>query len=260
MSTTNLGLEEINLNDTINGTMLEKINDNMQKVDDKYGKLKKSLLKQTGKETLEEAIAYIQTLANHVEFLNSSGDAVASNILSGKKAVVKGQVITGTIPSQGAQTITPSTANKTIASGRYLSGTQTIQGDANLVAENIVAGVSIFGVAGTVKKQPTINITNNSNASSCGAGINQDGTLVIWAMSSSTSYEHISFYPLSIGIGTKGYGWEITSFDTSDPASVPHACTITDLSEYSVINIELSDKTSSSSYDYYQLNVTVTGS
>lgn len=50
---------------------------------------------------------------------------------------------------QGAQTITPGTANKTIASGRYLTGTQTIKGDANLVAGNIKSGVSIFGVAGS---------------------------------------------------------------------------------------------------------------
>lgn len=107
MSTTNLNLEKIVLDDTINGTMLEKTNNNMQKLDVKYGELKNALLEQTGKNTLEEAIAYVQTLANHIEFLNSSGNAVASNILSGKKAVVKGQVITGTIPSQSAQTITP---------------------------------------------------------------------------------------------------------------------------------------------------------
>ena len=107
MSTINLSLEEIKLDDTINGTMLEKMNNNMQKIDEKYGELKKSLLKQTGKETLEDAIAYIQNLASQVEHLNSTGDATASQILSGKKAVVKGQVITGTIPSQGAQTITP---------------------------------------------------------------------------------------------------------------------------------------------------------
>ena len=107
MSTTNLELEEINLNDTINGTMLKKINSNMKKIDEKYGELKNSLLKQTGKETIEEAIGYVQNLASIIEHLNSTGDAVASNILSGKTAVVKGQVITGTIPSQGAQTITP---------------------------------------------------------------------------------------------------------------------------------------------------------
>lgn len=50
---------------------------------------------------------------------------------------------------QAAQTITPGTSNKTIASGRYLTGTQTIKGDANLVAGNIKSGVSIFGVTGT---------------------------------------------------------------------------------------------------------------
>lgn len=50
---------------------------------------------------------------------------------------------------QAAQTITPGTTDKTIASGKYLTGTQTIKGDTNLVAENIISGKSIFGVAGT---------------------------------------------------------------------------------------------------------------
>lgn len=54
------------------------------------------------------------------------------------------------VPKQAAQTITPGTSNKTIASGRYLTGTQTIKGDANLVAGNIKSGVSIFGVAGSL--------------------------------------------------------------------------------------------------------------
>lgn len=52
---------------------------------------------------------------------------------------------------QAAQTITPGTSNKTIAAGRYLTGTQTIKGDANLVASNIVSGKTIFGVSGTAK-------------------------------------------------------------------------------------------------------------
>lgn len=53
------------------------------------------------------------------------------------------------LTTQAAQTITPGTSDKTIASGRYLTGTQTIKGDANLVAGNIKSGVSIFGVTGT---------------------------------------------------------------------------------------------------------------
>lgn len=54
------------------------------------------------------------------------------------------------LDTQGAQTITPTTSNQTIASGQYLTGTQTISGDANLVASNIKSGVSIFGVAGSL--------------------------------------------------------------------------------------------------------------
>ena len=52
---------------------------------------------------------------------------------------------------QAAQTITPTTSNQTIAAGTFLTGAQTISGDANLVGSNIVYGVSIFGVAGSVQ-------------------------------------------------------------------------------------------------------------
>ncbi len=107
MSSKNLRLENIVLDDTINGTMLQKINTNMKKIEEKYGELEMALLEQTGKETLEDAIAYIQILANDLDFLNSSGTATASNILVNKTAVVRGKIVTGTIPSQPAQTITP---------------------------------------------------------------------------------------------------------------------------------------------------------
>lgn len=52
------------------------------------------------------------------------------------------------LTTQAAQTITPGISNKTIASGRYLTGTQTIKGDSNLIAENIKKNVSIFDVIG----------------------------------------------------------------------------------------------------------------
>lgn len=51
---------------------------------------------------------------------------------------------------QGAQTITPTTSDTTISAGQFLTGAQTIKGDANLVGTNIKSGVSIFGVAGSL--------------------------------------------------------------------------------------------------------------
>lgn len=60
---------------------------------------------------------------------------------------VKSQALELTV--QGAQTITPGTADQTIAAGKYLTGVQTIKGDANLTPGYIKSGVSIFGVTGS---------------------------------------------------------------------------------------------------------------
>ena len=66
------------------------------------------------------------------------------------------QVTVNAIPStyvkpsytKAAATYVPTTANRTISAGTYLTGAQTIKGDSNLVAGNIKSGVSIFGVTG----------------------------------------------------------------------------------------------------------------
>lgn len=68
----------------------------------------------------------------------SSGTAGNSNVS-----------LTANVTTKAAATITPGTTNQTISSGTYLTGTQTISGDANLVAGNIKSGTTIFGVTGT---------------------------------------------------------------------------------------------------------------
>ena len=94
--------------------------------------------------------------------------AAAAHILSGYTAYVNGTKITGTIPSKAAATITPKTTNQTIAAGTYLSGTQTIAGDADLVAANILAGKNIFNVAGTAKRQASGTTTGTVVAATLG--------------------------------------------------------------------------------------------
>lgn len=91
----------------------------------------------------------------------SDATATAGDILAPKTAYTASGKVTGRIPSLAAQTITPGTSAKNIASGQYLSGPQTIAGDPNLTSANIKKGVSIFGVIGAVESsfKATLTVT-----------------------------------------------------------------------------------------------------
>lgn len=78
--------------------------------------------------------------------ITASATQSAGYVSSGTKDATK------QLNTKSTADYTPSTRNQTIPSGTYLTGTQTIKGDSNLVAENIVSGQSIFGVAGTAPK------------------------------------------------------------------------------------------------------------
>lgn len=102
--------------------------------------------------------------ANPTISVSNSGliTATASTSQSITPTVVAGYVSSGTagtvtvsgsatqqLTAKTAQTYTPTTTNQTIASGQYLTGAQTILGDANLLAENIKKDVSIFSIVGS---------------------------------------------------------------------------------------------------------------
>ena len=78
----------------------------------------------------------------------SDATATSNDILNGKTAYVKGAKIEGNIPSKSQETYTPTTYAQYINSGQYLSGTQIINGDTNLLSENIKNGTSIFNIIG----------------------------------------------------------------------------------------------------------------
>ena len=107
----------------------------------------KQLIDQSGNKitgtlaTVTQAIPRITV--NSAGLITASATQSAGYVASGTKSATK------QLPTKSAATITPGTSNQTIAAGTYLTGTQTIKGDANLVADNIKSGVSIFGVTGT---------------------------------------------------------------------------------------------------------------
>ena len=86
------------------------------------------------------------------EFIDTSDATLdaGSKMLSGNTAYANGTKYTGSISSKSAQTYTPTTSDQTINAGQYLSGAQTVKGDANLVASNIAKNVTIFNVTGTL--------------------------------------------------------------------------------------------------------------
>lgn len=99
------------------------------------------------------------------------GNATASDLLSGKTASTDAGDIVGTIPNKTTQTYTPGTTNQIITSGQYLSGTQTILGDPDLIPANILSGKNIFGVVGSLvqgKRWASGTATSSSGFSSVG--------------------------------------------------------------------------------------------
>ena len=81
----------------------------------------------------------------------SNTPTVAAGYVSSGTAGNSSVSLTASVTTKAAATITPGTSNQTIASGTYLTGTQTIQGDPDLVSGNIVAGKTIFSVAGSAQ-------------------------------------------------------------------------------------------------------------
>lgn len=96
----------------------------------------------------------------------SNGGLITTNVIKSQNVtptVSAGYIVSGTagtisvsgsntkqLETQAGQTITPGTSDIVISAQKFLTGAQTIKGDANLVAANIAKDVTIFGVTGTL--------------------------------------------------------------------------------------------------------------
>lgn len=96
----------------------------------------------------------------------SSTGLITASVTQNAGYVRDGTIIKGTkqLTTKAATTYTPTTSNQTIASDTYLIGIQTIEGDSNLVAENIKSGVSIFGISGSYEGG-SVTYTNGDEVS-----------------------------------------------------------------------------------------------
>ena len=106
----------------------------------------------TAPATISGTSASVSTGTNTLTLSKSISNTpqVTAGYVSSGTAGTSAVSLTASVTTKAAATITPGTSDQTIASGTYLTGAQTISGDADLVAGNIKSGVTIFGVAGSL--------------------------------------------------------------------------------------------------------------
>lgn len=141
------------------------------------------------------------------------GNAAAADVAKGKTFTSEaGLLVTGTYeptttePNLQAKSVTPSAAEQVVTPDASYDGLSqvTVAGDANLTAENIKEGVSIFGVLGTL-------------AASSGGGGNCEAYLV------NATNPVVSFTTTSGDIKVWGYAYAETSSQWGGTTTSVHA-------------------------------------
>ena len=156
-------------------------------------------------------------------------DVTAAKMLDGTVACGQSGKVIGTISKKASATITPGTADQTISSGQYLSGAQTIKGDANLIAENIKKGTSIFGVIGTLeagsagKTVKTGSFTGTASEVAIETGLSSISAFMVYDTANRLHAEGLVCAFVDVeggitgrGIGCSSYSSYTQGFDISD--------------------------------------------
>ena len=148
--------------------------------------------------------------------------------------------LTGSVTTQAAQTIHPSTSDQTINSGRYLTGNQTIKAvtTSNLTADNIKSGVvvkvgdssdddcvasvtgSYSGGSGSSKNVQVLQSTSRANSSSLtkvlgDLTVSKTGTYDIYWSGGRTNTSTSYTWGTRLYVDGTGYGTENTSWSNN---------------------------------------------
>lgn len=136
---------------------------------------------------------------------------VSAGYVSSGTATNSSVSLTASVTTKGATTYTPTTSNQTIASGTYLTGTQTISGDANLVAGNIKSGTTIFGVTGTytgggggTDRLVLLQTTSLGSLSTSSTSASDTGKTV--SLAQSTGWQNYDLLIVDVSVDTKTNG------------------------------------------------------
>lgn len=117
----------------------------------------------------------------------SNTPTVTSGYVSSGTAGNSSVSLTASVTTQAAQTIHPSTSDQTIASGRYLTGAQTVKAVqlTNLSPSNIVSGVTVK-VGDSTDDDCVTSVTGTASSGGSTATLIYEGTLTNTSTSSTT--------------------------------------------------------------------------
>lgn len=97
-------------------------------------------------------------------FDTSDATATSDDIVKDKTAVVNNETVVGALECYEETTYIPSTTEQVIKAGKVAKSGLVLKGDNNLISDNILKGISIFGVTGTYGTY-TVNINGKPLAS-----------------------------------------------------------------------------------------------
>lgn len=126
----------------------------------------------TGPSSLSASSASITTGTNTITLTKtnvSTTPTVSAGYVSSATASTATVALTASVTAiQGTKTWTPTTSDQIISANTFVTGVQTIKGDANLVSGNIKDGVSIFGVPGSYSGSGGITPSGNIDITQAG--------------------------------------------------------------------------------------------